>query len=212
MHDPAAYYATRFTRDPRREVVWKVLARWLQRYLPKGGATLELGAGYCHFINETDASRKIAVDLHAGVVEHAAPGVETHVGSCEDLSFLPDASIDATFASNLFEHLPVPVARRTLAEISRVLKPGGRLALLQPNFKYCAANYFDDFTHVAIYTEVSLADFVATSGLRVSEVIPRLLPFSLKQGLPVAPWLLELYLRSPIRPFAAQMLVVAQKE
>jgi hypothetical protein len=44
-------------------------------------------------------------------------------------------------------------------------------------------------------------------------VEPRFLPYSMRETrLPLRPWLVRAYLRSPIRPRAGQMLVVAQKD
>ena len=43
-------------------------------------------------------------------------------------------------------------------------------------------------------------------------VEPRFLPYSMRESrLPVKPWLVRAYLRSPIRPLAGQMLLVAEK-
>jgi ubiquinone/menaquinone biosynthesis C-methylase UbiE len=141
----------------------------------------------------------------------AAPDVETHVGSCTQLAFAGDSSLDIVFASNLFEHLPLTDLELTLREVWRVLKPGGKLLVIQPNFRYCYRDYFDDYTHVMIYTDRSLADVIAAAGLEPVRVLPRFMPFSMKSRLPAAPPLVWLYLRSPVKPFAGQMLIVARK-
>jgi SAM-dependent methyltransferase len=211
MTDWARYYKTRYVPDPRRSVVWKAICEWLQREIPSDGTVLELGAGYCDFINNIRAARKVAVDINEDVRKSAAEGVETHVGSCGHLPFVVGASVDAVFTSNLFEHLERRELRDTLSEILRVLKPGGKLLVIQPNFRYCFREYFDDYTHVAVFTDLSLPDLLAASGFEISRVEPRFMPFSLKSGLPVHPLLVRLYLRSPWRPRAGQMLVVARK-
>ena len=66
---------------------------------------LDLGCGEGDFINSVDARRRIAVDVWPDFPSHIKPGIETHVGSVTDLSFLDDGSIDFVFASNLFEHI-----------------------------------------------------------------------------------------------------------
>ena len=211
MTDWNRYYRTRYQPDPRRGPVWKVICDWLQREIPKTAAVLELGAGYCDFINNIQASRKLAVDIHDAVRQSAAAGVEAYVGNCARLQFLADASIDAVFASNLFEHLEMPQLRETFAEILRVLKPGGKLLVIQPNFRYSYRDYIDDYTHVSIFTDLSLPDLFASAGFEITRVEPRFLPFSLKAGLPAHPALVWLYLRSPWRPKAGQMLVIVRK-
>jgi predicted SAM-dependent methyltransferase len=46
---------------------------------------------------------------------------------------LPAAVFDYIFSEHMIEHLPLPSARRMLAECHRVLKPGGRLRLATPD-------------------------------------------------------------------------------
>ncbi|MDW8343150.1 MAG: class I SAM-dependent methyltransferase [Verrucomicrobiae bacterium] len=211
MTDAVRYYQTRFQPDPRRAKVWRVICGWLQREVPCEAHVLDLGAGYCDFINQIQAARKVALDLADQVRFAAAPGVETHVGSCTDLSFAGDGAFDIVFASNLFEHLTLPNLELTLSEVHRVLRPNGKLIVMQPNFRYCYREYFDDYTHVMIYTHRSLCDVLRGAGLKPERVHPRFLPYSMKSRLPSAPALVWLYLRSPIKPFAGQMLVVARK-
>ena len=152
--------------------------------------------------------RAHALDANPGFAEIAAPDVQTQVGRCDDLSAFPAQHFDVVFASNLLEHLAGAELETTLREVRRVLRPGGRFLLVQPNFRYCVREYFDDYTHRTIFTHVSLADCLAAHGFAVEHVAPRFLPLSFKSRLPSWPWLVDLYLRLPWRPLAKQMLVV----
>jgi ubiquinone/menaquinone biosynthesis C-methylase UbiE len=54
--------------------------------------------------------------------------VEFQVGVIERLPFA-DQSFDVVFSTLMMHHLPAPLKRQGLAEIARVLKPGGRLVI-----------------------------------------------------------------------------------
>lgn len=208
------YFHSRFVHDPRRALVWPEVVRYIQhRYIPAGARVLDVGAGYCDFINYVDAKERHAVDLFERVSEYAAPGVTTHVGSCTDLSRFAADSFEVAFASNLLEHLSREDTFATLREVKRVLVPNGRLILLQPNFTYCAPTYFDDFTHVQIFTHNGLRDLLEMAGFPLFEMQPRFLPVNMKSTLkytpPFLPLIVRTYLQLPWRPRAGQMLHVA---
>jgi SAM-dependent methyltransferase len=209
---PDRYFATRFAPDPRREAVWRHLTRYLQRYVPPGAAVLELGAGYCQFINAVRARRRVAVDVSDEVRARAAPGVEAVVSDA--LSFLraTDAeTFDVVFASNFLEHFEWAVLELLIGEIRRVLVPHGRIALVQPNFRLAPGRYFDDYTHRTVFTDVSLCDWLEASGFRILRCIPRFMPLTVKSRLGALSALVPLYLRLPWRPFAGQMFVLGER-
>jgi SAM-dependent methyltransferase len=207
----AQYFQSRFTFDAGRAAVWKVIGGYLQRWIPPDGRVLDLGAGYCSLINHVQAREKHALDVYPEFGQFALPEVQTRVGGCDDLSPYATGYFDVVFASNLLEHLSREVLTRTLAEVRRVVKPGGRLILIQPNFRYCYREYFDDYTHMQVFTHVGLADLLSASGFAVEQMEPRFLPVSFKSRLPKWPWLTRLYLKLPWRPLAGQMLVVGRR-
>jgi len=204
------YFASRLKADPRRGILWKTLCSSVfQRYVPPDGSVLELGAARADFINNIRARRRVAVDVWPGVVDHVASGVEAHVGPATDLSFLDDGSVDVVFASNLVEHLEIDDVQAMLREVGRVLAVSGRLILVQPNFRTSFKRYFDDYTHVSVWSDVSLADFLRAEGFSVERVESRFLPLTVKSRIPIHPVLIRLYLRSPIKPMAGQMMIIA---
>jgi SAM-dependent methyltransferase len=208
----SAYFRTRLTHDPRRAKVWRHLTSYLARDVPAGASVLELGAGYCHFINEVPAARRVAVDISPDVLQWKGDDVEGHAGDA--ISFLRDTppnQFDFILASNFFEHFEWPALNEMVALILRVLKPGGRLAVIQPNFRLVPRRYFDDYTHRAIFTDVALNDWLRSAGFHVVRSIPRFLPFTLKSPLRGLSFLMPLYLRLPWRPLAGQMFVLAER-
>ena len=187
--------------------LWDAYFRFVIR---KEDVVLDLGAGYCTFINAVDARVRIAVDQWPGFRAYADTGVDTHVGSVTDLSWLPDASVDFAFASNVFEHITQPDLSTLLEQLRKKLSPTGRLCLIQPNYRYCYKNYFDDYTHVTVFSHVSLQDFLVANDFRILECKPRFLPLTLKSRFPVHPLLIKAYLASPLKPLGKQMLVLAE--
>ena len=57
------YFDTRYSYNPDRHKVWKAICEYLQKYIDKNASILEIGAGYCDFINQIKASRKVALDI-----------------------------------------------------------------------------------------------------------------------------------------------------
>ena len=208
------YHTAHLTHDPARRVVWTAVARYLSSYIPPGGAVLELGAGYCDWINNVNAARRVAVDIWPGMPAFAAPGVEAMVlDVSRGLESLGSEAFDVALASNFLEHFSPETAATVVEGVAAVLRPGGRFVMVQPNFRYAWRRYFDDYTHRSIFTDVSLPAMLRAHGFRVVEVRPKFLPYSMRGArVPITPFLVSAYLRSPIKPMAGQMLVVAARE
>ena len=205
------YHETRLAPDPRRATVWKALWHYYFRHrIAPSDRVLDLGSGYGDFINNVVAARRVAVDVWPGFAAHLDDGVEAIVGPVSDLSRIAEGSIDYAFASNLFEHLTQQEFADTLSSLRGKLSPDGSLTILQPNYRYACREYFDDYTHVSIYSHVSICDFLAANGFEPVEVHPRFLPLTVKSRLPAWSPLIGLYLASPVKPLGKQMLVRAR--
>jgi len=204
------YHQTRLSFDPRRDVVWRSLWRfYFCKLISPNDCVLDLGCGYGDFINNVVARRRIAVDSWEGFLPYVDPRIERVVGSVMDLNFIEEGVIDFAFASNLFEHLSKADFACVLEMLRRKLASGGTLNILQPNYRYAYREYFDDYTHVSVFSHISLTDFLTANGFDVLEISPRFLPLTVKSRLPVSPWLIRAYLASPIKPLAKQMLIRA---
>ncbi len=205
------YHDSRLRPDVRRDVAWRALWRhYFRRIVPADGCVLDLGAGYGNFINQVEAKRRIALDIWPDFPRFLAPGIEAIVGQVTDLGLLSDGSVDFAFASNLFEHIPQEAFVRVLDGLRPKLSERGTLNILQPNYRYCSREYFDDYTHVAIYSHISLADLLVANGYEVTQVVPRFLPLTVKSRMPVSSWLIAAYLVSPIKPLGKQMFLRAR--
>jgi SAM-dependent methyltransferase len=211
-------YAARFPERERsaRSALWRTLwSSFFARYVPPAATVLDLGAGYCDLINCVRAERRIAVDVNPDMAAHAEPGVETHVAPLLSLgSLLEPASVDVAFASNVFEHLRSPDALLDVLRVVRsLLKPGGRLIVLQPNVRLVGGAFWDFFDHTLPLTEKGMAEALGVAGFRVLETRARFLPYTTKSRLPQAALLVRLYLALPPVQWllGKQMLVVAER-
>jgi len=64
-HGPQSIYARRFAgTEAQRDKVWQILTRnYFQRWVRPTDAVLDVGAGYCAFINNIQAAQKFALLL-----------------------------------------------------------------------------------------------------------------------------------------------------
>lgn len=207
--DRNKYFKFCFKKCPERDKVWKVIIGYLQRYIPPSAKILDLGAGYCNFINNVKAREKYAIDLFEDIEKYAAKDVIIYKQSITKMNNLESSYFDIVFASNIFEHLSNEELQNVLLQIKRILNPDGKLIVIQPNFRNSFKVYFDDYTHQQIFTAVGFSGLLETSGFTIQLRKDRFLPFSMKAKLPKNPFLAKLYLHSPIKPLGGQMLLVA---
>jgi SAM-dependent methyltransferase len=210
-------YERRFNPRQReqKEAIWRVLCRhFFQKYIRPADTVLDIGAGYCEFINNVACGRRLIVDLNPDVKKFAAPGAEIYLTGSTNLSPIEEASVDVAFASNFFEHLPTKDDfMQTLGEIRRVLKPGGKLLILQPNIRVLGGQYWDFVDHHIALTDRTLVEALELVDMNVVEVRARFLPYTTKSKLPQSPWLVRVYLLVPPVHliFGKQAWVVAEK-
>jgi SAM-dependent methyltransferase len=167
-----AFYE-RVTTPARLAEYDRILADLLE-LLPSRGRLLDLGCGAGRF---ADAAAKQGWEAHGVEVgfwaEKAAAGrpIHFHRGSLADQRF-GDGFFDVVCANQVLEHMPHP--RGELAEIRRVLRPGGLFYANVPNYR-CLSIVLgkDDFelnfpmAHVNYFTPRSLAKLLDVSGFDV---------------------------------------------
>jgi len=200
----------------KKRAVWQILcSTYFSRYITSTDTVLDIGAGYCEFINYIGAARRIAVDLNPELPLYSETGVEVHCGPAENLGFLDEHTVDVVFSSNVFEHLSGKTAiARSAREIFRVLRPGGRVIVMGPNINYLPGSYWDYFDHQVPLTEKSMVELLRLCDFTIDRCLPRFLPYTFKSWLPRWPWLVRCYLALgaitfPL--FGKQFLIVARK-
>jgi SAM-dependent methyltransferase len=214
LADLQRIYNARFSQNlDRRKAVWSVLvADWFQRFVGWQDAVLDLGCGYGEFINTICCGSKAAMDLNPDAPKYLDSDVQFHLQDCSTRWPLDDAMLDVVFTSNFFEHLPDKAALgRTLDEIRRCLRPGGRLIAMGPNIKYLPGAYWDFWDHYVILTELSLREALETRGFGIDLCFGKFLPYTMVRGPRYPLSFLRAYLKLPLawRIFGKQFLVVA---
>ena len=212
----ARVYGNRF--DPIREYrrgVWQVLlAHFFQRLIPQNAVLLDLGCGYGEFINQVRAARKFGMDLNPQAKQNLDPNVTFLQQDCSLPWPAQAADLDLVFTSNFFEHLPDKnTLGRTLDQIFRCLKPGGRLIAMGPNIKFTHGRYWDFWDHYLALTDLSLSEGLTVHGFEIEQCHPRFLPYTMVGARQYPSWCVALYLRLPFlwRWKGEQFLIVARK-
>jgi Methyltransferase domain len=205
-------YRFRDVDQGRRQAVWEEIAAYLYHRMGAPTKMLDPAAGRCEFINAVPAVERWAVDT----VDHnpfRRPDIKVIIADILDAE-LPHAYFDGVFVSNFLEHLPSQDGvAEVLAKLHTSMEPGGTLAILGPNFRYCASEYFDCADHTLALTHVAIVEHLYAAGFEVTAVVPRFLPYSFRSRIPPSPTLARIYLRVPAlwRVFGKQYLVLGVK-
>jgi SAM-dependent methyltransferase len=196
-----------------KDGVWREIVAYLQRWIPGDARVLDVACDRGYFIRHVEAAERWATDIRD---VSTGLGEDVHFVRVDGLalsSAVPTGHFDVVFVSNYLEHLASPDAViAQLAEIRSVLRPGGRLIVLQPNIRFVGAAYWDFIDHRVPLTERSLVEAASAAGFEVERLIPRFLPYTTKSRLPQAGWLVRMYLRFPPawRLMGKQTLLIAR--
>jgi SAM-dependent methyltransferase len=207
-------YAWRFhdVDQGRRLAVWQEIARYIHRRMGAPARVLDPAAGRGEFITSVPAAERWGVDL----IGHGVPessGVKMIITDIMAAD-IPSDYFGGVFASNFLEHLPDQNAvAAVLGKLYGSLEPGGRIAIIGPNFRYCTREYFDCADHTVILSHIAATEHLYAAGFDVTSVAAQFLPYSFRGLLPPSPVLTRIYLRTPVlwRLLGKQFLVLGRK-
>lgn len=197
-----------------RAAVWSEIGPFVHRRLGTPDRVLDPAAGRCEFLNSVTASERWGVDLVDYGEGLADPGVKIVVGDVMEVD-LPPAYFGGIWISNFLEHLPNQEAVAAfLKRMYDTLAPNGRIAIMGPNFRYCAKDYFDCADHNVILTHVGVEEHLYAAGFEIEAVDAQFLPYSFRSRLPASAALTRRYLSSPIawRLLGKQFLVIGRRD
>ena len=123
--------------------------RFLVRQLPKGARVLDVGCGRGTLLSAL-ADRGFEAhgfELSEQAAEFADPRAQVKIGAELTEADYPEAYFDMVVVWHVLEHLKHP--DRTVDEIHRILKPGGKLIIAVPNFSSWQARWAgEDWFHL----------------------------------------------------------------
>jgi SAM-dependent methyltransferase len=205
-------YRFRGVDQDARTAVWHEIAPFVHERLGRPQRVLDPAAGRGEFISAVPATERWAIDM----VRHAegtyGSGVRSVIADVFAVE-LPQAHFDGIFVSNFLEHLSTQEAVAVFLErMRRATAPGGRIAIMGPNFRYCGAEYFDMADHTLALTHHAVAEHLYAAGFEPERIEARFLPYSFTGRLPASRALMRCYLRLPLawRVLGKQFLVIGR--
>jgi len=130
-----AYYETEdFSSRLMRQRFPRALVDFLKKFGQKSDTILDIGCGdgrLTRLVAGNDSSFIVGIDFSEQLAEQAKKrGIDMQVAAANSLCFR-DLAFERVLAISLIEHLLGP--EDFLREVRRVLKPGGKLAVVTPN-------------------------------------------------------------------------------
>ncbi len=182
-----------------KDAVWREIVAFLQRYVDDTAPLLDIACDRGHFVRFVRASERWATDIR-DMSAALPPDVRfLQASGLELASLLPTSHFGTVFMSNYLEHLDSSDAVIDQLRVARELvRPGGRVIILQPNIRLVGPRYWDFIDHRVALTERSLLEAAELAHLRTVQLITRFLPYSTKGRLPSDPRLVRAYLA--VRP------------
>lgn len=209
-------YELRFNEADQatKDRIWRELGKYLQRFIVPGAKVVDIACDLGYFIRHITAAERWATDIRD--VGASLPGNIRFVraSGLELANVMPNNYFDLAFFSNYLEHLASTEAVLEQLKVAHaLLKPGGRILILQPNIRLIGGSYWDFIDHQTALTEKSLDEAATMAGFRTRQVITRFLPYTTKSSLPQHPLFVRAYLVFPLawRLLGKQTLYLGEK-
>jgi SAM-dependent methyltransferase len=212
-----------YTKDqkPVTSYQYKLIGHIIRKYnIAKKSKVLDLGCGRGDFLEPFKNA-----DIDISGVDFAENSIRElkkrgyAVKQCDfEKNTVPfgDDYFDIVFSKSVIEHLSDP--GKYLSEIKRILKPGGRLIIMTPDWYSQYMIFYNDHTHKQPYTLESLKNTLIESGFRDIDIrffyqLPYLWKYPyLKFINSIIRWIWPKHIRSPIKliRFSVELMLLAE--
>lgn len=148
-------------RTPRTDYPFQMVSYLFTRFhLQKGQKLLEIGCGRGEFL---DAFQQLGMNCYGvDLSDHGFCQLSNiqvaKVDISQDALPFENSSFDIVYHKSLIEHLYSP--DHLMKETCRVLKPGGRVIILTPDWVSQMKVFYEDYTHSRPYTVTALSDLL----------------------------------------------------
>ena len=209
-------YVNRFSgHEKYRNRIWKTLVNeFFSKWISSTDHILDLGCGYGEFINSTKCDVRHAMDLNLKTKSLLDKEIIFHQQDCSESWEIDQNSLDLVFTSNFFEHLPNKESLdRTMGEIKKALKPGGRLIAMGPNISVLKGRYWDFWDHHVALSDQSLCELLQIYDFTIEQSYSKFLPYNMVRVKERPLFMVSLFLRFPSlwTIFGKQFLIIAKK-
>lgn len=152
-------------RVPKTGYPFQLASYLFDRFgLNKGDKVLEIGCGRGEVLT---GFQKLGLDCYGlDLSDYSVENIKGLHVKKNDISKEPlpfeDETFDLVYHKSLIEHLASP--DNLMKETFRVLKPGGRIVVLTPDWVSQIKVFYEDFTHCKPYTTIALNDLLKVYG------------------------------------------------
>lgn len=155
-------------REPKTRYPFDLIKYLIRRFnLKKGQKLLELGPGTGDFLEEFLKKGLICYGVDLEILPNINSKIKLkRVDLSRDKLPYKNNSFDIVFHKSVLEHFYRNEADLIMKETFRVLKKGGKVIILVPDWVSQIKNYFEDYTQIHPYDVLAIKDILSIYGFK----------------------------------------------
>lgn len=150
------------SREPKTTYPSELVRYLIKRFkLQKKDKILEIGVGNGDFLEQFDKKGLVCYGVDIEVSKHVSKKIKIKkVNLVKNKLPYADSFFDIVYSKSVIEHFYRDEINFVMEELKRVLKPGGKIIFLTPDWQSQMATFFEDYTHVHPFDALALADML----------------------------------------------------